>query len=273
MAWKSILVHIRAYQETHPAVDAAIVLARQFDATLTGLYTVRELAMLKLVMGHAHPAVREAESRDRPLAEAVEARFRHSCSAAGVDARFETGEGNASELLAVAGRVHDLLVIEQSVSGLDGLGGDTAEESVVTSGVPTLIVPKAWSGRDFGKTVVVAWNGSRQAAVALHGALPLIGKAESVVVLIGEDRDTMPSVTKRPSADIETYLCRHAKHVRVARYEEAGDGASLQAAALAVSGDILIMGAYGRSAWREFLFGGTTRDVVTHMKLPVLMGH
>jgi nucleotide-binding universal stress UspA family protein len=273
MSWKSILVHVRAYQDAQPAVDAAISVAADFGARLTGLYTVRELAMLKLVMGQSHSAVREAEARDLPLAQQAEARFREACEKAGVSATFETAEGNASELLCMAGRSHDLMVIEQSAAGLDSLGTDSAEECVVAAGTSTLMVPKTRSSAHIGKTVVVAWNNSRQSAAALHGALPLIERAERVVVLLGEDRDSFPSVTKRPKVDIEAYLKLHAKNVRIAPYVQGGDGASLQAAAIAAGGDVLIMGAYGRSTWREFLFGGTTRDIMRDMKLPVLMGH
>ena len=50
-------------------------------------------------------------------------------------------------------------------------------------------------------------------------------------------------------------------------------GVKLLAAAHGARGDMLVMGAYGRSAWREFLLGGATRHVITHLDLPVLMGH
>ena len=271
MTWKSILVHVRAHQEAQPAIEAAASLARRFDARLTGLFTNREVAMLKLVMGQASPAIRDAEERAQPVGQFSEIQFRNICAKAGVEGRFELAEGNASELLCLAGRVHDLLVIEQSAAGLDDLGVDSAEECVIASGVPTLLVPRSSTVQAIGKTVVVAWNNSRQAAVATHGALPLIQKADDVVVLLGEERDAMPSVTRRPNADVASWLGMHARQVRVAQYADGGDGASLQAAAIAAGGDVLVMGAYGRSAWREFLFGGTTRDVMTNMRLPVLM--
>ena len=58
-------------------------------------------------------------------------------------------EGNASELLSLAGRCHDLIVVQQSAQGLDDLGTDIAEECAVTSGVPTLIVPNATKAQSF----------------------------------------------------------------------------------------------------------------------------
>jgi nucleotide-binding universal stress UspA family protein len=137
------------------------------------------------------------------------------------------------------------------------------------------MVPKSGDYTGIGRCIAVGWNHSRQSAAALHGALPLIGKADRIVVLQGAERDPMPSVTKRPEADIAAYLRLHAENVSVSRIVESGkgSGADLQKAALEAGADLLVMGAYGRSAWREFVFGGTTRDVMQQLRLPVLMAH
>jgi nucleotide-binding universal stress UspA family protein len=272
---KSILVHLKSYQDWTPSIDTAIALAKRFDAKLTGLYTIRELAMIKLVLGTDHRAVGDAEARDAPLTEAMRTKFMDACARAGIDARFDIGEGNANELLSFAGRCHDLVVIEQSSVGLDGLGADTAEECAVACGIPTLMVPKSGDYAGIGRCIAIGWNHSRQSAAALHGALALIGKADRVVVLQGAERDPMPSVTKRPQADIAAYLKLHAGNVTVARIAESGKGSGvdLQSAALEAGADLLVMGAYGRSAWREFVFGGTTREVMQELRLPVLMAH
>jgi nucleotide-binding universal stress UspA family protein len=37
--------------------------------------------------------------------------------------------------------------------------------------------------------------------------------------------------------------------------------------------DLLVMGAYGHSRLREFVFGGATRHILEHMTVPVLMSH
>lgn len=64
-AVRSLLVHQKAYQDWSPSIDVAIGLAQRHDACLSALYTMRELAMLKLMFGHDSKASREAESRDR----------------------------------------------------------------------------------------------------------------------------------------------------------------------------------------------------------------
>jgi nucleotide-binding universal stress UspA family protein len=274
-SFKSILVHLKAYEEWPPAAETAIDLAKRYDATLTGLYTIRELAMIKLIFGADHRAVREAEARDAPLTEGMKQKFLDACTRAGVMARFDVGEGNANELLSFAGRCHDLVVIQEAVHGIDAVGKDAAEECAVTCGTPTLIVPKSGSYLEIGKSIAIGWNHSRQAAVALRGALPFISRAKKVVVFAGDERDAMTSVTKRPDADIVAFLRKYCDEVDTRKIDGSGEasGATLQSAAINAGADLLVMGAYGRSSWREFVFGGTTRDVMRSLRLPGLMGH
>ena len=275
MSWKRILVHIKSYRDYTPAIDAAIQIAKPLGAHVTGLYTMRELAMLKLMFGPDHKATLEAAARDQPLTEKAERAFRARCEAAGIVGDWDVAEGNASELLSLAGRCHDLIVVQQSAQGLDDLGTDIAEECAVTSGVPTLIVPNATKSQSFPKRVVVAWNHSRQSAAALRGAMPIVERAERVTVLVGEKRDLTSSVTKAPRHDIAELLNAHATNVEIVPFDPStgGDGSRLLEAAHRANADLLVMGAYGRSAWREFLLGGATRQVMKNLDIPVLMGH
>lgn len=275
MAWKRILVHCRAYQDWSPSTDLAIGLARQHGAQLTGLYTIRELAMLKLIFGPHHKAVQEAEARDAPLTAAARSRFLEACAKAGVDAVWDVGEGNAQELLSLAGRCHDLMIVEQSPGGLEGLGTDIVEECAVACGTPTVIVPREGSFAGSGRHVVVAWNHSRQSAVALQGALPMLARAEKVTVLLGKERDIMSSITQRPRHDVAEYLKAHCANVTAVPFSASDNeaGSELLATVGKLGGDVLVMGAYGRSSWREFLFGGATRHVLTSLEVPVLMAH
>ena len=68
MAYREILVHVKAYEPNTPHLAVALEIARRFSARLTALYTIRELAMIKLVLGRDSKAARDAEMRDMPLA-------------------------------------------------------------------------------------------------------------------------------------------------------------------------------------------------------------
>lgn len=275
MSYRQLLVHVKAYEDWSPHIDVALEVARGCNARLTALYTIRELAMIKLVLGAESKAAKEAEMRDMSLAARAERRFREAAAEAGVDANWQIGEGNASELLSVAGRYYDLVVVEQTSFAIDEIGRDVPEECAIQCGRPVLIVPKDRRFPSVGKRIAIAWNASRQSAAALSGALGLISRAESVTVLKGRDKDTFPSVTRWPELDIKAYLDRHAARVTALPFEatDSEAGAKLLEAVRAADADLLVMGAYGRSAWREFIFGGATRDVLKSMHVPVLMAH
>jgi nucleotide-binding universal stress UspA family protein len=53
----------------------------------------------------------------------------------------------------------------------------------------------------------------------------------------------------------------------------AGAGQQLLSAAHEENANLLVMGGYGHVPWREFLFGGATREVVGTSLMPVLLTH
>lgn len=275
MTWKSILLHTPAYREWSPAFDATVALATRYGARLTALYTLRELATLKTVLGAHHPAVAEASLRDAPITAAAEVRFRAACTAMGVACAFEVGEGNPLELLNLVGRCHDLVVVEQSAGGLEQIADEQVEEAAISCGTPTLILPRTGPIAPIGNRVAVAWNHSRQSAAALKAAIPMIEMADTVIVLKGAERDATSSITRRPGFDVGAYLRLHTPEVEVVPFEasDSDAGMKLLVAARGARADVLVMGAYGRSTWREFLFGGATRFVVNNLDIPVLMAH
>ena len=114
MTWRDILVHLNAYEDWSEHIEVAIRLAKTFNARLTGLRTSREAATIKQYLGATSDAALEVEAREAVLAAEAEQRFRQALKANGVDGDWDTGEGDASEILMLAGRVHDLIVVEQT---------------------------------------------------------------------------------------------------------------------------------------------------------------
>jgi nucleotide-binding universal stress UspA family protein len=170
------------------------------------------------------------------------------------------------------GRFHDLVVVEQTDPSKDEVNWESAEEAAVQSGRPTLVVPRAGSFEKPFARVLLAWNGSREAARALHAAMPLIEAADAVLVLEGRGREQHGSITRMPATDIAAYLGRHAKTVeRVGqdlRDHEAG--AAILDVAQAQGCDLIVMGAYGRKGLSRMIFGGATDHVFKASRLPIL---
>jgi len=275
MTWRDILVHVKANEDWSEHIDVAMRLAKTFNARLTGLRTTQSAARIKQFLGTEPQTVLDAEAKEMALATETERRFQEALKASGVDGDWDTAEGNASEILLLAGRVRDVIVVKQTQESVDELGWDVPEACAVSSGTPTLVAPFEGSFPLIGERVLVAWNGSQQAAAALHGAMPLIHLAKHVTALIGRGKESLSSITRYPKLDIVGHLSRHAVEVSTWAFE-AHDweaGARILDIADETNSDLVVMGAYGHSQWRELFLGGATRHVLKHMTLPVLMAH
>jgi nucleotide-binding universal stress UspA family protein len=182
--------------------------------------------------------------------------------------RQETG--HAPKLVARRARFFDLLVLGRSERAVSGASSDTIEQTLEESGRPILLAPSE-APSDIGRSVALAWNDSLEAVRALAVAIPLLAAADSVTVITaGEASD--PDV-----ASVINHLAWHgiaAKQHHLALHSRDSIGAALLGAAQSVNADILVMGGYGRRPWREALFGGATREIIsTDTSLPLLLVH
>lgn len=101
-------------------------------------------------------------------------------------------------------------------------------------------------------------------------AVPLFAAARSVLVMtVGEQHQASATSTV-------DYLAWHritAEHRRISLIAGVGRQEQLLAAARDEGADLLVMGGYGHTPWREMLLGGATRGVVWTSLLPVLLSH
>jgi nucleotide-binding universal stress UspA family protein len=125
------------------------------------------------------------------------------------------------------------------------------------------------------RRAMLAWDGSREAARAVHDALPLLRLAEEAIVLIVDARDLGARVGPQPGADVAAHLTHHEVRTRVkqVRSDRLGIGELILAQAGEEGADLLVMGGYGHSRLREMLLGGVTRHMLEHTTVPVLFSH
>lgn len=139
---------------------------------------------------------------------------------------------------------------------------------------PVLVVPYAGEFGHAPHNALVAWNGSKEATAALTGAIPLLRGASRVsIVRFGQVAgDATRGV--EPARDLIAYLARHQVHAEVLDRPGApeADGALLSLAA-ALRSDLIVMGCYGHTRFRELMLGGASRMVLRSMTVPVLMAH
>jgi nucleotide-binding universal stress UspA family protein len=167
----------------------------------------------------------------------------------------------------------DLVVIARPESAGPTAGPPgLAESLVLSSGRPIIVFPPRDTVSRV-RRILVAWNATRESIRAVADALPLLVKAEAVEVLVVDHQRRAEGHGQEPGADIARHLAHHGAHVEVRRLSSDGKdvGRLLLSQASAFGADLLVMGAYGHTQLREWMFGGVTRTVLYEAGLPVLM--
>ena len=137
-----------------------------------------------------------------------------------------------------------------------------------------IVVPYIGYTKPIGGNVLLAWNASAQAAHAATAALPLLAKAKQVTLLV-VDGPGNDAHGEEPGADAARWLARHGVKITVQR-ESSGDtdiGDVILSRTLDFDIDLVVMGVYGHSRFREFVLGGASATVLSSMTVPVLMAH
>jgi nucleotide-binding universal stress UspA family protein len=172
--------------------------------------------------------------------------------------------------IAEYGHAADLLVIGRSGEA-GGVLLDTIEGALIDSGRP-LLIPPAVPLTTLPETIAIAWKASPQAARALTAASPFLSMAKQIVVLtVGEDRRAPEDEADRLMASLRW----QGVPVSVRHLKPAADrsGPEILLSAAAEHAALLVMGGYGRSRLREWIFGGFTLHVLRGAEVPVLMAH
>jgi nucleotide-binding universal stress UspA family protein len=274
---RDILVYANSFEVWSQSVRYAARLAAATQATLTAAYVYPTPELMMPAFG-APALLAEIVTQTRKIEReslAAEQRFVAWAQDLGVArAAWQVAEGYLPEALGQLGNWHDVLVLERS--------GDIAWESaadlgtlVVQTGLPCLIVPPDEYDPARLDCVALAWNGAPEGLRAIHAALPVLKMAKRVVLLSGHRRDPLYEIGWRPPFEIESHLERHGIRFEPGEISasDAGAGEAILRAAAARNADLLVMGAYGRNRFSEWVFGGATRHVLEHAKLPVLMRH
>ena len=87
--------------------------------------------------------------------------------------------------------------------------------------------------------------------------------------------DPRPGERGAMPEDIAPYLARHGVKVdvHVDRAAQNDVGNEILSRAADFSADLIVMGAYGHSRFREIMLGGATRTMIDSMTVPVLMSN
>jgi nucleotide-binding universal stress UspA family protein len=281
VALKDLLVHLDGSEHAVARLDFAAGLAARHGAHLIGLHAVEGglPAGLTSDMGGASLGLLLAELRAAAEADAARMRlaFEDRVRRDGLQGEWRESMGMPPEAVALHARYADLAVLGQPEPGSAqaAMNEMILEAVLFTAGRPVLMLPYAGHFTPAPETVLVGWNASREAARAVHDALPLMQAAGQVRVLAVNPRQGIGGHGEVPAADIALHLARHgvAATAQHATAKEVRESDVLLNSAADLGAGLLVMGAYGHSRLREMVLGGVTRGILARMTLPVLLSH
>ena len=269
---KDVLVHIDNTSAGVQRLAYALELASRYGAMLTGVHVMPPIDPPTVFKPSLLRSVRE-ELAERHLSDAVgaKAHFDQLIALRGVTARWIGLAGDMVPQLCEAARFADLVILGQYERQGPGERHplSLAEGVVLKCGRPVLVVPALAQTAQLHRALI-AWDGSREAVRAVHDAVPLLRRATSTVEIVTLGNGATPLLEP-----LSEHLRRHHIKVKSSVHAPAQDETGLALADRIRSGhfDLLVMGAYGKPAWLEFLFGGTTASALEQTSAPVLVSH
>lgn len=279
MSYKTILVHVDQSKHAPSRIRIAADIAVKENAHLIGaamtglsryLYEENAINMNRAVLAN------HVESLNQRAEEAL-VQFDKIAAQAGVQSverRLVKDDDHGG--LTLQARYSDLVVLGQTDADEPSarMTSDLPEYVVLNSGRPVLIVPYAGNFKGIGEQVLVAWDGRMEAIRAVANAIPVLRRAKRVVIALFNPSTGADEHGEQPGADVALYLARHGVNVEVMPQTTPIDvGNALLSLAADLNSELIVMGGYGHTRFREVLLGGVTRTVLASMTVPVMMSH
>lgn len=182
--------------------------------------------------------------------------------------------GAAGTALGLRARHADVAIVARPTETNTDSAQAILDAALFEAGRPVIFVPPDWKPAKIGRSIVVAWKPTREAARALGDADELLCQSEKVSIVTVDGKPSR-GYSEQPGADIASHLAYRGARTELFNLASGGKSESeaILSQARSVGADLAVMGGYGRSRMSEFIFGGMTRGMLRHATLPVLMSH
>jgi nucleotide-binding universal stress UspA family protein len=278
MAFKSILTIWDGRRESRATLDIAINMTRKADGHLNILCLGIDPIQSGLYYAGTTPLlVSESISNARESAKKLEDEVSEIMRLSDVNWSCQVAVAQLGGIAQVVGRIarfNDLVILPKPYG--DGAPEESAaalEAALFEGDVPVLVCP-CEPAIVAANRIIIAWNESTEALAAIRAALPTIANAKAVDIAI-IDPARHDAERTDPGAELSKMLARHGAKVSVSVLARTVPQIAevLERHAVDFGADLIVMGAYGHSRFRESILGGATRDMLEAVKLPVFMAH
>ncbi|MCJ8191177.1 universal stress protein [Sphingomicrobium aestuariivivum] len=272
----TILVHVVGDRLLTLRLETALAAARAIDGHLRCLHASPTHAfgvVDSFGAVHVTPSILATlADAERATREAVEAELGNE----DVSWEYLHLEATRVRSLAAHATLADFLVVARDPVGKAGENRSigTVAHLLMHSSAPMLVPCEAGPRFDPFEPVVIGWNGSREAANAVRGALPLLRLSARVVVVSGRSA-TDREEADFPATDLLEYLSRHGitADYREQRVHNEAVPDLLRDQVANVGARLLVIGGYGHRRLSEYMFGGVTRSLLRSSPVALLVAH
>ncbi len=279
MAYKSLFSVLTDESLAGPVLSQAARLAEMNDAHLEALCMGVDRSQTGYYYAGANAMIlQESIARAQEEAEAVESRAREILGPWDVRWSTENGVAQLADIgrhVAARARFSDLVVLPRPYGDNRGVELEPVLEAALFEGrTPVLVVPDEKTEVTVPKKIVLAWNESSEALSAARAALPLLKAADSVHVVVIDPPTHGPNRSD-PGGLLSQYISRHGVKVEIDVLSKTMPRVSdvLLRHTKDIEAELVVMGAYGKSRFREAILGGATRYMLEQSEVPVFMAH
>lgn len=284
MAFKDALLVLTSYPEPtmRASIDQAVALGAvlgtrlsaisfEIDVTVPGGSNVIADTLLGLPDIIANEK-QKAAANARDLLDAFEASARQ-CGVFGERLLKRSLTALIPDLIVAHARLRDLTIVP--IRDGDTIEHWYAESVAFGSGRPCMVLPDPtrYQRPPVLRNIAIAWDFSRPAARAIADALPILQQA-AVVRAVTVTHEKQISET-HSGEELVAHLLMHGVKVELdvidAQNRSIGD--VLGEYVRSQQTDLLVMGAYGHSRFRDFILGGATKSLLERPPVPILLSH
>jgi nucleotide-binding universal stress UspA family protein len=279
MAYKSLLTVLTDTKTAAAPLRQIIALAEAQDAHAEALCLGVDRTQTGYYYAGANAMILQ-ETLDRANTEAAEilAHANDVLGKSGVRWSTEDGVAQIADLgrhVAHRARFSDLVVLGRPYGEDRGAEAEPIVEAALFEGhAPVLVVPDDVEPVSAPKNILVAWNQSVEAMRAIRRALPFMMSADIVRIVVIDPPAHGPERSD-PGGMLSQMLARHGVTCEIDVLSKTMNRVSdlLIRHAVDTSSDLMVMGAYGHSRFREAILGGATRNMLEQASIPVFMAH
>lgn len=261
MSIKSILVVVSGETGSNTRLDMAFALAKKYQASVITLY-IREPSFVYVDgqsknMNSSIIEIQENQIESHSVQIKSETISRAAKAQIPIEWRYDDGDETTISILHA--RYCDLVVSSPH----------SAKNLLFNAGVP-LVVVSAGSVCVAPRNILVAWNGSREAARAVHNALPLLNDAKSVTALYFDAPHDFKS-----NANFTAHFASHDIDIELKMLLSNGQsiGSLIIKEATLNMDDMIVMGGYGHSRFNEWILGSVTEEMIYNSPVPIFISH